>query len=529
MLNDSVIKNRDKLALIFPDTGETLSFYELEEIVIKVAAWLISLGLEAGDGIALLMENRPEFIVIGRAAAQAGLYFTPISTHLATQEITHILDDSGAKLLIASDHTLDRAKKMLIERSNADRSSEELLCFSVDSSREGFKSYSSAIDDVVVPEVFPDRPLGREMLYSSGTTGKPKGIRRALTPFADRHKPEAGLESWQRSFQIDGSAIYLSPAPLYHAAPLRYCMRVLNLGGTCVIMKKFDAQRCLEAIDAHCVTHSQWVPTMFVRMLELEPEVRAQYKLTTMKMAVHAAAPCSIHVKEAMLAWWGDIINEYYAGSEVAGTTWITPQEWREHRGSVGRPILGKVHIVGESGEELGPDQIGRIYFSGAANFAYLNDPEKTKSAYNDKGWATYGDIGHVDRDGYLYLSDRRDDLILSGGVNIYPFEIESVLSKHSDVQDVAIIGVPDKTFGEVPKAIVQLRMGLSADISRAQSLIDFAQSQLAKIKLPRTIVFEPQLPRLETGKLLRRVLKEKFRNDPESGFAIKPSESILN
>lgn len=518
-----IIAQPDKVALIFPSQQRHYTHRELEARAQDVARWLLSLGLEEGDGIALLMENRPEFMEIAKAAVKIGIYYTPMSTHLASQEIAHILTDSGAKVLIASDQTLEQAMQLYRHHLEAAQTS-ALRCFTVDTSADAFASFAESVRTTPNDIALPDRALGREMLYSSGTTGKPKGIRRALVSFANRHQPEVGIDDWRNNFQIDGEAVYLCPAPLYHAAPLRYVMRVLDMGGTCVIMQKFDAQLSLEMIERYRVTHSQWVPTMFIRLLELPEHVRCSYDLSSMRSSVHAAAPCPVHVKQAMLDWWGDIIHEYYAGSESAGTTWITAAEWRQHRGSVGRPLVGKVHILDDEGQELGPGQIGRVYFSGGSSFTYMNDPEKTKSAINDKGWATYGDIGHLDEDEYLYLSDRRDDLILSGGVNVYPFEIESVMSRHPDVADVAVVGVPHAVFGELSKAIVQLKQSAIADAHTAQCLIDFTSAYLAKIKLPKTIVFEQALPRLETGKLLRRVLKQRYREQPDAGFAVKPT-----
>lgn len=518
-----MLAQSDKVALIFPSQHCQYTFRELEIRAQDVARWLLSLGLQEGDGIALLMENRPEFMEIAKAAVKIGIYYTPMSTHLASQEIAHILSDSSAKVLIASDQTLEQAMQ-LYRLHGESVSALTLKCFTVDTPTVEFASYSQSVSQTPKDIGLPDRALGREMLYSSGTTGKPKGIRRALVGFAERYKPEVGIDVWRKNFQIDGDAVYLCPAPLYHAAPLRYVMRVLDMGGTCVIMQKFDALTSLEMIERYRVTHSQWVPTMFIRLLELSDQTRARYDLSSMQSCVHAAAPCPVHVKQAMLDWWGDIIHEYYAGSESAGTTWITAAEWRQHLGSVGRPLVGKVHIVDDEGQELGPNQIGRVYFSGGSSFAYMNDPEKTKSAINDQGWATYGDIGHLDEEGYLYLSDRRDDLILSGGVNVYPFEIESVLSRHPDVADVAVVGVPHAVFGELSKAVVQLREGAIADEHTANRLINFTAAHLAKIKLPKTIVFEQILPRLETGKLLRRVLKQRYREQPDAGFAVKPS-----
>ncbi len=510
-----------KTALIFPAHGVQLTYQELDSQADHAAAWLLSQGLNEGDGIALLLENRPEFIVLARAASTIGVYFTGISTHLAAAEVQHILVDSGAKVFIASNYTLERARQLAHANPQA---VQQVACFTVDQATDGFASCADALHNWPLPAAFPERAVGREMLYSSGTTGKPKGIRKPLVPFADRHKPEPGFEQWARLFQADETMVYLSPAPLYHAAPLRYTLRVLAAGGAAVILSKFDPVTCLQAIQDHKVTHSQWVPTMFVRLLELPESTRRAFDLSSMRAAVHAAAPCPVHVKQAMLDWWGDIIHEYYAGSEVAGTTWITPREWRQRPGSVGRATMGIVHILDDNGHELPPGEVGKVYFEGAATFTYLNDPEKTGSAYNAQGWATYGDVGYVDADGFLFLSDRRDDLILSGGVNIYPFEIESVISRHPDVQDVAVVGVPDPVFGELPKAIVSLKPGIEPDQETANRLVAFASADLARIKLPRTLVFEDELPRLETGKLLRRKLKEHYRAHPEAGFPVSAS-----
>lgn len=514
----------DKVALIFPAQQVKFTYADIEDRSNRVAAWLLSLGLQEGDGIAMLMENRPELMEIALAATKIGIYFTPMSTHLASDEIAHILSDSGAKILIVSNDTLAEANNLHALHQQGGQSPSSLIAFTVDAAAEGFRSFADAVSATPKLTALPPRAKGRMMLYSSGTTGKPKGIRRPLTPDGNKDVPDPAVMGWRKLFEVDAEAVYLCPAPLYHAAPLVYVMRMLDMGATAVIMLKFDAEQALSLIQQYRVTHSQWVPTMFVRMLELPVATRERYDLSSMKAAVHAAAPCPVHVKDAMLDWWGDIIHEYYAGSETVGTTWINATEWRQHPGSVGRPITGKVHILNDEGEELGNHQVGRVYFSGGPQFAYWNDTQKTQSAFNDKGWATYGDIGHLDDEGYLYLSDRRDDLILSGGVNVYPFEIESVISRHPEVQDVAVVGVPHPVFGELPKAIVHLRAGVAGDASTAQRIIDFTAQHLAKIKLPKTIVFESGLPRLETGKLLRRILKQRYRDQPDAGFAVTAS-----
>ncbi|HQQ70482.1 MAG TPA: AMP-binding protein, partial [Alicycliphilus sp.] len=317
---------------------------------------------------------------------------------------------------------------------------------------------------------------------------------------------------------------YLSPAPLYHAAPLRYTLRALELGGRAVIMERFDAEAALALIARHRVTHSQWVPTMFTRMLKLPEELRRRHDLSSHRVAIHAAAPCPVDVKRAMLDWWGDILMEYYAGSEGCGTTMISSPEWRARPGSVGRATTGELHIVDDQGQELPAGEIGQVYFSGGGRFSYLNDPDKTRQAINERGWVTYGDIGYVDAQGYLFLSDRRADLILSGGVNLYPQEIENALARHPEVLELAVVGVPHPDLGEVPLAAVVLRPGAEASQAMARAIADKAAEVLSRIKLPQRMVFVEALPRLETGKLLRRRLKEQYRDQPQAGFALRDS-----
>ena len=506
-----------KLALIESEGGKALTFAELDDRVQRASAWLIAEGYGAGDSIMLLLENRAEIVELGLAARRAGLYFVVVSTHLAPPELAHIVRDSGARMLIVSQQTVAQVQPLcaLLPESALD-----LVC--VGDNAHGLVSYEARLAAADPLMRWDPRPLGRDMLYSSGTTGFPKGVRRALVPPECRDEPEPEVVNWQKTFGFDESAVYLSPAPLYHAAPLRYVMRTVEVGGTVVMMRKFDPRQALALIAQYGVTHSQWVPTMFVRMLEIPEPERAAIDLRSMRVAIHAAAPCPPHVKEAMLDWWGDILVEYYAGSEGFGVTVIGAREWRSHRGSVGRATLGRIHIVGEDGQELPSGEIGKIYFSDGPAFAYWNDPQKTREAFNDKGWATYGDMGYVDAEGYLYLADRRTDLILSGGVNVYPQEIENALALHPDVQDVAVVGVPDPTFGQVPKAIVQLRDPAHACEDKALELIAFCEGLLSRVKMPRTIVFEENLPRLETGKLLRRVLKEKYHVEPDAGYRVR-------
>jgi long-chain acyl-CoA synthetase len=349
---------------------------------------------------------------------------------------------------------------------------------------------------------------GTYFFYSSGTTGTPKGIRpnHAFPPFGTGLAIDHVLAA---AFGFSADSVYLSPAPLYHAAPIGWSLGTQRNGGTVVVMEKFDPLECLRAIERHRVTHVQFVPTHFVRMLKLPREQREAFDLSSLRVVVHAAAPCPVEVKRQMIDWLGPKIMEFYAGSEGTGMTMITSPDWLAHPGSVGKASLGTLHIVGEDGEELPPGQVGTVYFEGGGSFEYYNDPEKTAGAFNDKGWATLGDLGSVDEEGYLYLADRRTDLIISGGVNIYPAEIEDALVLHPAVADVAVIGIPDEEMGQAVRAVVQPSADRAAGPELADELTAHARSVLAGFKAPRSFVFVDELPRLPTGKLLRRRVRE--------------------
>lgn len=501
LLAERAARTPEKPAAIFPDSGEALSFAALDAAANRVANGLAALGLAPGEGIALLLENTPEFLTLTYGAKRAGLMVTPLSIHLRPPEIAHVLRDSGARLIVAEAGLAGLVAAL------------DLTAVPHRFAARGTIAGFVPLDALTAsqPATWPaeERPIGREFLYSSGTTGLPKGIRRALIPFADRLKPEFDM-SWKGFYGFDGTSVYLSPAPLYHAAPNRYVQRTMDHGGTAVIMRKFDAARALALIEEHRVTHSQWVPTMFVRMLALPEAVRARHDLASHRCAIHAAAPCPVPVKRAMIAWWGPILREYYAGSEGIGTTFIDSETWLARPGSVGRPAYGAVHILDDAGRALPPGETGRIWFEGGARFAYHNDPEKTAAAYDERGWATLHDLGWLDGDGFLYLSDRRADLILSGGVNVYPAEIEAVLAQHPRVGEAAVIGVPDPEFGERPRALVVPRGG-AGDDALAGELIALCRANLAGPKVPRAVEFLDELPRSEAGKLLRRVLKERY------------------
>ena len=509
----------DRVVLTQGDTGATYTAGEIAHQALQMAQWFAAQGLQAGDTVAVLLENRAEIVELVLAARQAGLYAAVISTHLTPSEVEYIAKDSGSRMIMVSSRTWPMAQQAC--------GSLGLQPYSVDEDTPGVPALQATLAAAVAqPQDLSQRPLGRDLLYSSGTTGRPKGIKKPLLDARYRTEVDPEVAAWQRNMRFDDNAVYLSPAPLYHAAPLRYTVRTLDVGGRAVIMGKFDPEQVLAMIAQHHITHSQWVPTMLGRMLKLPDAIKQQYDLSSHQVAIHAAAPCPVAVKQGILDWWGDILLEYYAGSEGCGTTLITSQQWRQKPGSVGCAISGQLHIVDDDGQELGVGEMGRVYFSGGSPFSYLNDPVKTSEAINDKGWATYGDIGYVDAEGFLFLSDRRADLILSGGVNIYPQEIENALAQHPLVDEVAVVGVPHEDFGEQPMAVVVLKPGAEASPELARAIVAQAATQLSKVKWPQRLVFDKQLPRLETGKLLRRVLKERFKQDPQAGHDMRASQS---
>lgn len=494
----------DKPACHFPDLGRTISYAALHARADRAARWLVGIGLEPGSAFALLMENHPAMFELAFAGQRAGLYWVPLNIHLKPAELAYVLQDSGARVLVASAGYAPAAAAAV----SAMGAPGTVRIYVLDGSLPSAGDYEAELAGDV-PATLPTRPVGRDLLYSSGTTGLPKGIYRPLLPAEERDQPRP-LVGVMRAFGCDVSTIYLSPAPLYHAAPHRFTLHAIEQGGTCVVMQRFDPMQTLELIQRFHVTHAQFVPTMFVRLLALPEAVRRRYDCSSLRRVIHAAAPCPVSVKEAMIAWWGPIIYEYYSGSETIGSTGIESDEWLRHKGSVGRATNGTVHVTGDDGRELPPGTIGAIRFSGMPRFEYLNAPEKTEAAYDRNGWATYGDIGWLDEDGYLYLSDRRADLIISGGVNVYPQEVEDALARHPDVIDAAVIGVADAEYGERIRAVVQLRDG--ADTT-PDDLVAFCREHLAHLKCPRSVDIVDALPRSETGKLLRRVLKERYRS----------------
>jgi long-chain acyl-CoA synthetase len=493
----------DVPAIVMGSNGDTTTFAELDDRSRLFAIALRDRGIVAGQHIAVLMENNRPFLEVAWAAQRSGLYYTAINSHLRSSEVQYVLDDCGAVALVASEAMAD-----VVAGLDLDRIATRICAVGALS---GFESY-----DDVLASADVDAPLdegeGREMLYSSGTTGRPKGVRKALpgTPFGDPTAQPVQVAQGIGMFGIGDDAVYLSPAPLYHAAPIVYSMAMHRLGATVVVMEKFDPRQCLELIQRYRVTHAQFVPTMFVRMLRIPEAERAAYDVSSLKLVMHAAAPCPVPVKRQMIDWWGPIIHEYYAGTEDIGSTYIGPTEWLAHPGSVGRP-MNECHIVGEDGVELPAGEAGLVYFAGGQPFEYHNDPEKTSSVVNDRGWRTLGDIGYLDADGYLYLTDRHAHMIISGGVNIYPQEAENVLASHPSVTDVAVIGVPDSEMGEAVKAVVQPVDPASAGPELEAELLEYCRSELATYKCPRSIDFVEALPRDDNGKLYKRRLREQY------------------
>ncbi|OYY71208.1 acyl-CoA synthetase [Sphingomonas sp. 28-63-12] len=499
----------DKPALIVAETGETISFGALDARSNRAAHLFRAQGLQAGDTIALFLDNIPEYYDIAWGAQRAGLFYVCIPSKLTAPEVDYIVRDSGATLVIASAATAGVAGQLTSTLADCTR-------LIIGAAVEGWLPWRAAV--AAMPDIaIADERAGIDMLYSSGTTGRPKGVRVALPEDPAIAAPTVLAMLAQGLYRLGPDTIYLSPAPLYHAAPLRWSMTVMRLGGTVVMMQSFDPEAALAAIERYRINASQWVPTHFVRLLKLDAATRGRYDLSSLKVAIHAAAPCPVPVKEAMIAWWGPVLYEYYAGSEGNGLTTIDSVQWLSHKGSVGKAAYGALHICDEAGNEVPAGTEGLVYFSGGGVFEYHNDPAKTAESTNAQGWTTLGDIGRVDEEGYLYLTDRKSFMIISGGVNIYPQEIENRLITHPRVADVAVIGGPCPDMGERVIAVVQPVDMAEAGERLAAELTAWCRAELSGVKTPRQIDFAAELPRAPTGKLYKRLLRDRYWGNSDS------------
>lgn len=503
----------DKPALIMAATGEVTTYAALEERSARLARHLHDRGLRPGDVVALVTENRPEAFVAYWAALRSGLYLTAVNHNLNVDEAAYIVTDCGARALIGS------AGKADLVSGIADRVDiEHRLAFG--GALAGFADFEDALA-AASPEPLPEQPHGDDFLYSSGTTGRPKGIKIPLPPIRVDEPGYPYVVIFGGLFGFGPETVYLSPAPVYHAAPLRFMGVIQALGGTVVMMEKFEPEAFLAAVEKYRVTDTQVVPTMFVRMLKLPPEVRERHDLSSLRMVVHAAAPCPVAVKQQMMVWLGPIIHEYYASTEANGATYVGPEDWLAHPGTVGRPLLGVPRICGPDGEVLGAGRVGTVYFErDAMPFSYHGDPEKTASTQHPEHptWSTVGDLGYLDEEGYLFLTDRKAFMIISGGVNIYPQEIEDLFSLHPGVSDIAVIGVSDDEMGE--RVVAYVEPAGDTD-GLAEELTGYARDRIAHFKVPREFILTDDLPRTPTGKLVKQTLRDRY-----AALVVEPVET---
>jgi long-chain acyl-CoA synthetase len=500
------IDHPDKLAFVMASTGEGVTYRELEDRANRLAHLVRDVGLKRLDHMAIFMENNPRFLECCSAGERSGLYYTCVNSYLSPDEVAYIINDCEARVVVTSAAKREVAVQLPERCPNVKR----WLMVDTDAPDAPFEPYTDAIA-AYPPEPIADEQLGAAMLYSSGTTGRPKGIMRPLPDVAPGEQL-ALMDFVAKVFQLREGMTYLSPAPLYHSAPLGNLSGSLRLGATAVVMEHFDPARYLELVAQYRVTTSQVVPTMFSRLLKLPADVRRAADVSSLEAIVHAAAPCPVPVKEQMIDWFGPIIYEYYGATEANGITFCTTKEWLAHRGTVGKAILGEVVIMDEDLNECPTGTPGTVWFRGATNFQYYNDPTKTaESRIGDGNTSTVGDVGYLDDDGYLYLTDRKSYMIISGGVNIYPQETENLLITHPKVLDAAVIGVPNEDLGEEVKGVVQPAAGVEPGPELERELIAFCRENLAHFKCPRTIDFVDELPRLPTGKLYKRLLRDRY------------------
>jgi fatty-acyl-CoA synthase len=503
----------DSTAVVVPGTGRRISYRTMVDQSKRLANVLRSRGLQPGDHVAIFMTNVPEYFEVVWAARRAGYFYTAVNWHLTPGEVRYLLENSESKALIVSADLADVADQAA---AGLPLLTLRLLvggtgCPGGDTGRPGWDDYAAAVATAGTAPLGPEIE-GQAMLYSSGTTGRPKGIVHTGIDTSRRFGDVEGDILWVNRYGLDQSTVTLNVGPLYHAAPLVSAMSTHRHGGTVVLPPKFDAEQTLQAIERYRVTYAQFVPTMFIRLLRLPEAVRRRYDVSSLRAVAHSAAPCPVEVKRRMIEWFGPVINEYYSATEAAGHVSIRSEEWLAHPGSVGRVAPGSVAITDDSGRELPAGEDGIIWFTRPANrFSYHNDPDKSASMYNDKGWARMGDLGHLDADGYLFITGRSDHTIISGGVNIYPREIEDLLIEHPAVDDVAVIGVPDEEYGESVKAVVTVRDGYAGSAALERDIIDWTRARLAHYKCPRSVTFVDTLPRSVAGKMMKHRLTEQL------------------
>ncbi len=500
----------EKPAIIMAASGEVVSYAALDARSNQIAQLLRARGIGIGDTVALMMENHPWFFCLTCGFQRAGVHFVCISSRLTAPEAAYILEDSAARLLFGTAYlspVLDELERL----------APHVPQLRFDS--PGASSAEAALAALPAAPISDER-AGADMLYSSGTTGRPKGVKLPLPADPAIDQTNVLVQLAMAAYGMSPESVYLSPAPLYHAAPLRWSMTVHKIGGTVVVMERFDPEAALATIERYHITDGQFVPTHFVRMLKLPEAIRHTYDVSTLRCAIHAAAPCPVPVKRAMIEWWGPVLFEYYAGTEGNGSTFITSADWLAHPGSVGKALSGVLRICDEAGDEVPRGTEGQVFFEPTdpeqAVFEYHNDPAKTAESRNKHGWTSLGDIGYQDQDGYLFLTDRKSFMIISGGVNIYPQEIENLLVVHPKVADAAVIGAPDPDMGERVVAVVQpldLAVCDSADATAAlaEELSAYLAGQLSRVKMPRQIDFRAELPRELTGKLYKRLLRDEY------------------
>lgn len=505
-----------RTAIVMASTGEAVTYGEYERRCNRLAHHMRSLGLRRGDHVAFFMENNPRIVECQGAAERIGLYYTLVNSHFSPEEAAYVINDCTAKLVVTSAARAEAAATLPAACPGV----QEWLV--VDAPLDGYRRFEDVVEDQPTHPV-ADESAGRPMLYSSGTTGRPKGIIRPLPAAGPgEHDAVLPLKYLQAAWKLHPAMTYLSPAPLYHASPQANLAAALRLGATSVIMERFDAETFLRLIGQYGVTHTQVVPTMFVRLLKLPEEKRRAADVSTLESVVHAAAPCPPAVKRQIIEWFGPIVTEYLGTSEGVGSTLCSSEDWLAHPGTVGRAQNCEVHILDRDGNPCPPGVAGEIWFSGDAGFEYFNDPVKTAEVKDATGTrVSTGDIGYLDEDGFLFLTDRKSHTIISGGVNIYPREIEDLLVTHPAVVDAAVIGVPDEDLGEVVKAVVEVAQPGQPDALAAE-LSDFCRAHLARYKCPRSFDVVDALPRLPNGKLYKRVLRERYTGDrdPQSGRA---------